>query len=214
MKGVITGDIVNSSRIEKKRRKELLSAIQKTAGDISRQVSKVTVDVYRGDSFQIVVPDIGQALKVAILMRAGLQYNTPWGSKTGLWDARIALGIGTIDLKMPKISVSDGEAFHNSGRGFDQLKRSERLAIFTPWDEFNDEFQVSSAFADQVISHWTSSQAKVIYPYLLEGTTQKELAAQLGKTPQSVNTLLLGGKISLIEMYIGRYKSLIKKYGE
>jgi hypothetical protein len=89
------------------------------------------------------------------------------------------------------------------------LGRSKNLALKTPWDEFNDEFKVSTAFVDDIASNWTITQSQALYLSLLTGKTQKEIADDLQKSSQAISKLLIGGKANLIELYLNRYEQLI-----
>ena len=207
MKGVITGDIVQSSKIEPEKRQLLIDRIQCIAHETSKW-GNVKVEIFRGDSFQALVDNVEESLKITILFRAGLLGYTPMGSVK--WDARVALGIGSIDFyKENSIVESDGEAFKNSGRGFDKLEKVDRLVLKTPWDDINDEFKISTAFVDNLMSGWTTMQARIVYLSLLSDDTQNEIAQKLHKTQQAVSKLANGGKLRLIELYLERFRQQI-----
>lgn len=207
IRGVITGDIVQSTAIRPERRQMLLDTIRRLTDDLSA-ISPIQMEFFRGDSFQILVDNPSEALKIAILIRAGLQQSTP-SDNPDKWDARIAIGIGEINYLSDKVVISDGEAFHNSGREFDELGK-KRLAIRTSWEEVNEELNVSTAFADDIISGWSITQAQAIYHTLLYQTSQKETASHLHKTAQAISKLLNTAKEPLIRTYMERYEQLIK----
>lgn len=215
IQGVITGDIIDSTQIEINMRAELLSVIKDTVADIGKYInSKVEVEIYRGDSFQILISNPIEALRVAILVRLGIQYRTPQIEKNrskNKWDARISLGIGDITFHSNSIVESDGEAYRNSGREFDQLGKNDRFAIRTPWEELNEELKVSSKFADIMINGWNNSQIEVNYHYLLEQISQKELARKIFLSPQALSKRIIGSKVEAIELFIQRYERIIKK---
>ncbi|MGL5681815.1 MAG: hypothetical protein ACRDDZ_02005 [Marinifilaceae bacterium] len=206
IKGVITGDIINSTSLTPKQRELLIQTLRELM-DSLHNMGSMQYEMFRGDSFQIIVDEPQHTLEVAILLRAGLNKSTPKESKQK-WDARMAIGIGTINYTSEKVTLSDGEAFHLSGREFDQLDK-KCLAIRTPWTEANEELAVSTAFADDIISGWTSAQAQVIFISLSMQCSQKEIALEIDKTTQNVSKLLNTGKQSLIELYIQRYKQII-----
>lgn len=206
IKGVITADIVNSTSIKTEWRATLLDTIQKIVGELEL-FSPLRLEFFRGDSFQIIVDNPTEALKIALLLRAGLKSCTPKESKR-LWDARMAIGVGNIDYSSEKVVVSDGEAFHYSGWEFDALGK-RKLAIRTTWKDINDELEVSTAFADDIISRWSRLQAQVVYVSLLSQMSQKEIAAKLNKTAQNISKLLNAGKESLICLYLERYMQII-----
>lgn len=92
------------------------------------------MEMYRGDSFQVVVDNPELALSVAIALRAKLKASTP--DKSEVWDARLSLGIGDVSFASGNILTSDGEAFRLSGRAFDNIGK-KRLCISTPWAELD-----------------------------------------------------------------------------
>lgn len=69
--------------------------------------------------------------------------------------------------------------------------------------------KVSTAFADDIISGWSYSQAQAVYLTLLYKKTQKEIAVQLNKTAQNISKLLGVAKEELICNYLDRYYLLI-----
>lgn len=212
--GVITGDIVNSTEIlNSGHREKLLEILHKTVDDINKAklfgISKINIDIYRGDSFQIMLPNnTATILRLAILTRTALIANS---TNSLRWDARIGIGVGKGEFIGDTISESDGEAFRLSGKAFDGLKSNKRLAILTPCDDFNEELEVSSAFADNIISNWTSAQAEVIYLHFLSGMPQKDIAQIVNKTPQAVSKLLSTANFDLILKYTMRYTNRIIK---
>lgn len=56
------------------------------------------------------------------------------------------IGIGKGESLTDKITKSDGEAFHLSGKAFDCLNENSRMRILTPYEDFNDELRVSMIF--------------------------------------------------------------------
>nr|WP_320058618.1 hypothetical protein [uncultured Bacteroides sp.] len=211
LKGIITGDIVHSTKIEIENRGILLTTLKNIVTEINENISPIEMEIFRGDSFQIVIPDVLNALKIALLIRSGLQKNT---LETMKWDARVSLGIGKVEFEANSIVQSDGEAFHNSGRQFDEMGKAEKMALRTPWEGFNNEFTVSTAFADELISSWSIVQAEAIYYWLLKNVSQRELAEMLQKSPQTINKRLLTANYGLIELYLNRYQQLLKEHME
>jgi hypothetical protein len=203
--GIITGDIVNSTEILKSgHREELLDVLKNTVSEINSacQSDDIKMEIYRGDGFQIIVKNFSETLKIALIIRTALIAN----SKDNIrWDARIGIGIGEGEYITTSVAESDGEAFHKSGQAFDSLKNS-RIAIQTPDSDFNNELFVSTAFADDIITNWTKTQAKIIYLYLIKSLIQKDLAEITGKSPQVISKLFSASKLYLILNYEKRYR--------
>ena len=118
IKGVITGDIVDSTLISNEWKPTIKESLERVVSDFI-PMTKVSYEMYRGDSFQVIVDDITFALSVGIAIRAVLRANTPNGMEP--WDARIAIGIGDISFVSESIITNDGEAFRFSGREFDMI---------------------------------------------------------------------------------------------
>ena len=206
--GVITGDIIDSSKIlEGGYRDKLLSTMHLAIQEIEEKKSwgKVKIEVFRGDSFQIAVDEPTFITDIAIAFRSKLIANS--GSDTR-WDARLGLGIGEEGYLAGKISESDGEAFHLSGQAFDSLQKNDRLAILTPQTNINEELWVSTSFVDEIISNWTLLQAATFYTYITENLSQKEIAQKEKKSPQAISKIFLAGKFNLIDNYLTRFHQI------
>ncbi len=206
IKGVITGDIIESSAIQMEYRDFLLESIRKIADELN-VIEPLKIEFFRGDSFQMVINQPENAMQIAILLRAGLKSHTPKECKK-TWDARLSLGVGTISYHADNIVLSDGEAFQYSGRELDEIGK-RRLIVKTRWSDVNKELQVSTAFADDVVSSWSVSQSQASYQALLYNISQKEIAYKLQKSTQNISKLLGAAKVNLVQMYLDRYHNLI-----
>ncbi|MFZ3166237.1 MAG: SatD family protein [Candidatus Methanoperedens sp.] len=159
---VLTGDLIGSSRFRIQQREEVLSNLKDSFKKISSDIIASQFVVFRGDSFQGVLSRPDEALNAALIIRASLLSKFK-GKRTRL-DARIAIGIGTIDYLPPdQAGEGDGEAFRNSGLELDKMKKSEQnLIIRTPWTEINEELRTECALLDAIIQRWTKEQAEAI----------------------------------------------------
>ena len=208
IKGVITGDLVKSTNIAAEWRQSIMDALNTCAADFAT-VTPVKIEMYRGDSFQVVVDRAEYSLAVAIALRAKLKAITPDGSSA--WDARVSVGIGSISFESDNVLTSDGEAFRLSGRAFDTIGK-RKLSISTPWSEMNYALDLDTRFADELISSWTAKQAKVVYHSILFLKSQKDMAEDLGMTRQNFNFHWGTSKTQLILDYIDYFKTLLAKY--
>lgn len=208
IKGVITGDVVNSTHIVTEWRQTIMDALNACVTDFS-SLTPIKIEMYRGDSFQVVVDNPKLALSVAIALRAKLKASTP--DKSEVWDARLSLGIGDVSFESENILTSDGEAFRLSGRAFDNIGKN-RLCISTPWTELDINLELVTRFADGIESGWTAKQATVFYHSLVFPKLQKKLAEELGMTCQDFNYHWGAAKWQLILDYINYYKSLVTKF--
>jgi len=204
---VITGDIVKSRKVE--RREELLHELKSALNMIARN-HHARYEIFRGDSFQVVLPDPGDALHAAILLRAHLRAASP--SSKPLWDARASIGIGPPASGQPEVGEASGVAFELSGLGLDAMADSgARLAVSTPSSTVNEELALPTRFADDIISHWSHYSAEIAYYRLLLNESQSELGKLLGKKQPTIHTRLVTAKLSLIEAYVERVNTVLKR---
>ena len=208
IKGVITGDLVNSTNIAAKWRQTVVDALHACVTE-SQPLTPMKLEMYRGDSFQVVVDKPEDALAIAIALRAKLKAETP--DRQELWDARLAVGVGEISFESDNIVTSDGEAFRLSGHSFDHIGK-KRLSISTPWSDFNTDIELVTRFADDVITSWTAKQARVVYQSMLFPKLQKDQAEELGMTRQNFNYHWSSARGQLILDYVEYFKLLISKY--
>lgn len=164
MTGIITGDIINSRKVANPN--EWLSRLKAVFNKIGS--APKTWEIIRGDSFQLEITQVPEILKQALYIKAIIK------SIPGL-DVRMAIGIGTKSYDAPKISEANGEAFINSGRLFDQLKKNT-LAIKSPWQDVDRPINMCLELALLTIDRWTTNSAQTMALSMENpGKTQLEL---------------------------------------
>lgn len=181
---VVTGDIANSTSLNANKRAELIDRIGTL---IKSWVPKPEyAEIFRGDSFQLLFDDVAESLKRSIQIRCWLK-SYPEGTDNESLDARLSIGIGEVAYFGRSVLDTDGEAFHLSGRAFDEMKASQNyLLVSTNDPKLNDQLNIILNLANIIISQWTRNQAEVIF-LLLEGKTQQEMADELKIAQSAVN---------------------------
>ncbi len=205
---IITGDIVDSTMMFAEERNSMLRMLQ-SLPELLSALTKIDLEIFRGDSFQIRVGNPVDSLTAALAIRAHIR-SFKFAEHNHQWDARLSIGIGTMEYENGTLAMSDGEAYRASGRGLDSIGKC-RLIIETPWKEVNKELHVSTAFADDIVSQWTQSQSRVMFQNLTTDISQAEIGCLLGITRQMVGKALRAGKEELINLYINRFNELIKE---
>ncbi|HJS01277.1 MAG TPA: hypothetical protein VJ780_10110 [Flavobacterium sp.] len=199
MKAVITGDIMHSRKLSSAVWLTDLKAVLNSYGSEPKDW-----EIYRGDSFQLLVA-VEEALEIALLIKATIkQYKE--------LDVRMGIGVGTVDYVADKITESNGVAFINSGECFESLKK-QTLGIKTPWDNFNMQFGIIFSFMLLIADNWTSTSAK-IFKEALENPeiSQNQLAVALNRKSQSsISTSLKRAAYEELKNMIVFYKQEIKK---
>lgn len=206
---VITGDIVDSSKVKAKDTliQNLKAAFEDIRSRCSNAQSLPSFDIFRGDSFQCVLPDSRKALWAGLIIRSCLQKNQPEDHEAD-WDARLSIGLGTIDYLPENISEGDGPAYRNSGPVLDELKGDYRTAVTTPWENMNSEFKASCALLDAVINKWTQPQAEIVHMLLLN-KTPKMIGRELGISQAAVHYRVKGAGWFAVEVLLERYEKVM-----
>ena len=212
MKAVITADIVNSTKIEETHRYLLVDELDNIIQDLKR-LSSLRCEMYRGDSFQVLVDDVKYCLEIAVLIRLGLKKSNLL--KNGKLDARMAIGVGDVSYEHEQVILSDGEAFRLSGRTFDKLNK-KRLLIATNINDVDEPLNVMLAFIDELLEGLSYTQSKYLYDSLLYNMSQMELANVYSTSQPNIAKHLKSAKENLFKLFFDfaekTLKSLEKKW--
>lgn len=199
MKAVITGDVINSRKVDSSVWIETLRELLQGYGNEPKDW-----EIYRGDSFQLIT-DATEALEIALIIKATIR-------KHKQLDVRMSIGLGEIEYQSKKITESNGTAFINSGEQFQELKKNT-LAIKASSNEFNNIFNVIFQLMMLFANNWTPTTSEIIKLALEDQSlNQNQLAKLLNKKSQStISAALKRGGYDEIMDVIGLYKSELKK---
>jgi len=181
---VLTGDIVDSSGLGNVGLQPVSELIENTGIRIREHFQNsihAQVDVFRGDSWQMVV------LEPAISVRIGLYFRALLQANFGI-DSRVSIGFGSVDyLPMENISSGTGLAFTLSGQGLEECLKLARMNLNFPSSRMVLEGQglnTITRLIDLQAGRWTSSQAQAMAG-ALTGITQADSAAEWQPDPVS-----------------------------
>ena len=183
---VITGDIKNFTALEIDKRQKF---INQTALLFKSWVSSPEdAEIFRGDSFQLIFKEPKVALYKGIQAICWFIQNSELKNNVFL-SSRISIGIGSVAYIGNGVLNSDGEAFHLSGRNFDEQQDGELIGIHLNDQNKDRLLQVLLVFINKLIIQWNKGQAEVIY-LILENKTQQQIGEQLKISQSSVNSRL------------------------
>ncbi|HZY80253.1 MAG TPA: hypothetical protein VFE50_12065 [Cyclobacteriaceae bacterium] len=211
MIAVLTGDIISSRTLPNRSRwlRRLEEIIEKKSG----LAKPPKWGVFRGDSFQVELSRPQDALRLAILIRAGLR-STPGFSPIRL-DARIAIGIGDKGYSGKSVHYSDGEAYVLSGTALDVLKReNSRLTIQTPGFTIGKSLEISLQLASTIIDDWSFAEAQAVWLKLSENKTQEEIAKKLKISQPAVHKRYTGSHYNEISKLLTYFESAVSSEPE
>lgn len=211
---VITGDFIDSSKLAPGDW-DRLHGIMKKSAQLLREsfegVVPLDVDIFRGDSWQMLVLDPAQALRLSLFYRATIRAKM---ARLDL-DTRMAIGIGKIDsIPVNRVSEGHGEAYLLSGEALDQLNKSKaaNMCFVHRNDEIAENFDAIVRLIDAIATRWTDKQALAISG-ALRGMKQEEIAEKLWEkriTQQAVAQHLSRAGWDAVEKGIEYFEKTIK----
>lgn len=218
MIAVLTADLVNSTSYEEELLEKVLLTLKQEFQVLARQspASGPDFKIFRGDSFQGIIPKPQDALKITLQIKAAvnrihLQERSGNRASPKLADFRTALGIGTLDYEGESVSESNGQAFRFSGRTLDQMKsENQKTRLVTSREDINGEFNTSFFLMDLLLERWTTASAEVVY-YLLQGLKEQEIAAELNISQSAVNQRKKASGWEAISGLLLRYEQVISR---
>jgi len=205
MIAVITGDIIGSRQVDTASWLKALKAQLNKFGTTPKEW-----EIYRGDEFQLEIPQPEEALLKALKLKACLK-----GFKN--LDVRMAIGIGEKDFEGNKVSQSNGTAFNNSGGQFDKLKKQKvNLAISSPYKEFDEEINLMLKLALVTMDSWSvvSAQlAEMVFadPDLLQEKLAQKLQIKQAAVSQRSNRAKLDLMMELENYFHRKVKKIVKR---
>jgi len=199
---VITGDVINST---KKPPQIWLSLLKKELNKIGK--SPKVWEIYRGDSFQVLINKPEDALLAAIKIKAALK-------TLPNIDVRMALGLGSRTYNAAKITESNGSAFVHSGEKFETLKNEKQnLSIKSNWPDFDKEMNLFLRIILIPMDSWTINSAEAVKVAIENpGKSQEGLGLMMGIKQNAVSSRLkrayYGEVMEVNEMYKIKLKAL------
>ncbi|MDZ4822291.1 MAG: hypothetical protein SH856_02415 [Flavobacteriales bacterium] len=199
---VITGDIAGFTRMNQKKRDKCLDDL-KRCFEVLKEYRKQNSlrgnpEIFRGDSFQLVLTKPTNALAVVLQLKTFL-----------VFEIKLSVGIGTSSPLKRRSGESDGEAFHLSGRTLDEMKYSTVSTSFkTTSNELNDELETHCYLLEGMTSRWTIVQKDVLF-YKLIGYTETEIAEVLHISQPTVNAHSKAANWKAVERLQKRFSNIV-----
>ena len=191
---VLTGDIVNSTKLNVAQFDTLLHRLKEIQSWISQANAGNTHSIRRGDEFQTVIYDPANALRYVLLYRVGIK------ALGKAFDCRISFAIARNEGTRVLVDESMGEAFIRSGRGLKTLK-SEFMHFDSDRSELVAQFSLLLRYLDWQLSSLTSRQCEVLLPMLQheDSLSVSELADRLDIAVATASKSLKASGWSLIQ---------------
>jgi hypothetical protein len=202
IKGVITGDIIDSTSIESSQ-KEIVFKQFEAGFVLMTQTFKFYYEWYRGDAFQIVSDKVNEGLRLTLLVKTWIRSIERENKRP--YDIRLALGIGSARIIKNDLALSDGEAFQLSGRMLDELKKGKLSFAVVSNDQNGASLNVESILVNAILENTTPMQCKILF-YKLLGKKEEEIALILGLSQSTVNQHSNAGNWNALSKYVDYFE--------
>ena len=206
---VITGDIVKSSKLPLDKHKLLVKVMRNCSKEISNifpDSLKYKPELFRGDSWQVLIKKPELALSIALFYRAYLRAKMQLSSI----DARMAISIGTVDFIESSFGV--GDAYKISGKALDK-KGKRKIKFVSDILPNSDVIDLLIQNSDFISARWTSKQCKIVL-LALQNRDQKAIASKLRISQQAVSKQIDAAGWMIIRQNISYFLTQINHSNE
>ena len=205
---VISGDIIGSSKLPPSERAALPNMMKQASSELKAFLAEsipLDVDIYAGDSWQLLVSEPGDALKAGLFYRTSLI--TAAERKI---DTRMVVALGKVSfVPGERVSEGDGEAFRLSGRVLRETLGKQQMRFVTERSGDSDVWDATFGLLDLVVRRWSAKRAQAVLG-AMQGWSHAEIAAHYNPPieRQSVSRLLADAYWQAIEKLIEVFKSM------
>lgn len=219
LKAVITGDIESSTRLSQTELNDIINTVKAEAEEIQHNGVQTEIAMYRGDSFQILVHDPKEALRLALMIKTAVNRLGPpksrvkQNSSSKLYDLAISIGLGEVSQD-GLVNEQNAAPHILSGRGLDKLKQQQlTFGLFTGHKENDKTYQTLFAFLNWMMQSWSRYTAELVY-FKLKKMTETEISEQLGISQSAVNQRSKVACWGGIDQLVKHYETIgVHKYG-
>lgn len=220
---VISGDIVGSRRFMEKGT-ALADTIRESYAECAKAFREALVgpkgprpvDIFAGDSWQVLVNSPGPALRVALCVRALIKSREDLPKA----DTRLAIGIGTVEtVNDEDVSEGQGQAFGLSGEALDRLQDEKvRMAALVPQEwvdrsgmlDIQDTLDTIATLVDRICQDWKPQQAAATARALM-GLEQVRIGEELAVSQSAVSQALNSVRWPAVEQAVGWWENWLSK---
>jgi hypothetical protein len=211
LQATLSADIIASSSLSPVEINRLTDRVRQILDSLNRCVEcnggkRIISRFFLGDSVECFLPDPHDALRAALILKAGVksfkpdtlaEYSKVKVKSRKLFEeygVRIAIGIGQMDLSLIEKDIFKGGAITISGRLIAEQKTSNRERVTVKntlfiGSENSDHpylFQPLFALLDTLFNRMTIRQSEIIYLKLL-GFSEQQISKELDIKQPTVN---------------------------
>ncbi len=205
---VLTGDLIKSRKRTNDAVDQAMSVLAAATKDLAHDFNidpqKVIFERFRGDGWQVFLPQGEIALRASLRLIAQL---TAQGDGMA---TRIGIGLGKASLPADRrLGAASGEAFTVAG---DVLENQDRNARISSPSMGNPAMTAMIMLLDWQSQNWTPAQAAALFEAMRDDTpTQEEIAGRFGVSRQAIQMRLAGTGLHAIREAFWAFESGIRQ---
>jgi hypothetical protein len=203
MVAIITGDVINSEKVDANKWLSVLKEYFNTFGK-----SPTDWAIYRGDEFQLRIGNVEEAFITAIQIKAKMKQFKEL-------DVRLSIGLGDEIVRSNNILESNGTAFVRSGRTFDDLRKNKTtMFVNTGNQEIDQELNLYIKLAlTGFMDKWSVASAEIVSLNLENmSISQEEIAKMAGMAQAAISQRLKRANFEVLmdlnSMFVKKIKTL------
>lgn len=181
MIAVLTGDLVDSTRLSSAHYEQAISGLRTVLEQIESR-THCHYELFRGDGFQVVFPDSEKAIQAMLTLRLYLN--------SQIEDVAInctqALAYGTGELIKSSPGTSTGEAFIQSGRALDEARGGEfrviQAAVTSGQTSQQPAIDIMCSQLSYVLNRLSKKQSDLLYQYISQDFPKHQVLADKNNT--------------------------------
>ena len=203
MVSILTGDIVNSSKLTKEQLTTVLKKLEQFLEVQSKLHPNMEFEFFRGDSVQIKLNDPQSSLTLAAQIRIFVLSLES--------DIRISIGLGNINEPGDRLNTSTGQAFVFSGHSLDNMKTKSRFVFKSASTTLDSDIAVATESITAIINSWTLNRTKTVL-YMILGTSREEVCKKFNIKNVTLSKTLSSANYSTLKMILEWAENKINSY--
>ncbi len=208
---VVAGELAPGAKVSDEQFSKIPDLIRASFQAVNRLVpetGKLKYEIIRMDEFLALSESPVHSMRSVIMLFSAFRFLS-YKELSERLELKICEGIGPVEFAQDHLRESDGTAFKTATSGIGNMKRNQRISVFTPENTMNAEFDLACSFMDILIHNWSDEQAEAMF-LNLTGKNQMEISQMLGISQPAVNRRLKAAHFDTIHKFINRFETLLK----
>jgi len=203
MIAVLTGDLVNSSKMSENTYKAAIACLKQQLA-LCESAYQASGEIYRGDGFQVQYPNPLLALKSSLLLKLAL-YQCEFGKNKPV-QCTLSLAFGSSSVITESPNTSYGEVHVLSGRELEKTAKGQLSVHFQQALQHplaQRDTALLTGFLSHQLNRLTQTQAALLHQAIeLDFVSHQEMASLTGTSRQNISNRLANIGADLVKAFL------------